>query len=94
MDRQFVATYAAQDLILPLDECYAVNDVDPEERFYESVTNDIRYDDAIRAVPQFFQPPAIILNERVLSSAGVTADQFDTSKPDQLLDAVAKVYQE
>jgi multiple sugar transport system substrate-binding protein len=94
MDRQFVATYAAQDLILPLDECYAVNDVDPGERFYESVTNDIRYDDAIWAVPQFFQPPAIILNERVLSAAGVTADQFDTSKPDQLLEAVGKVYRE
>ena len=62
MDRQFVATYAAQDLILPLDECYSVNDVDPAERFYESVTNDIRYDDEIWAVPQFFQPPAILLN--------------------------------
>ncbi len=94
MDRQFVATYAAQDLILPLDQCYSAHDVDPTERFYESVTNDIRYDDAIWAVPQFFQPPAILLNERVLSAAGVSGDQFDTSEPDQLLDAVGKVYRE
>jgi multiple sugar transport system substrate-binding protein len=36
MDRNFVATYAAQGLIQPLDSCYAAHDVDPGERFYES----------------------------------------------------------
>jgi multiple sugar transport system substrate-binding protein len=93
MDRNFVATYAAQGLITPLDQCFAVHDVDPEERYYPSVVADISYDDHVWAVPQFYQPPAIMLNTRVMAAAGVTPDQIDTSKPDVLLDAVRKLYQ-
>ncbi len=93
MDRNFVATYAAQGLITPLDQCFAVHDVDPAERYYPSVVDDITYDDHVWAVPQFYQPPAIMLNTRVMAAAGVTADQIDTSKPDALLAAVTKLYQ-
>jgi multiple sugar transport system substrate-binding protein len=94
MDRRYVTTYAAQDLILPLDACYAAHDVDPETEFYSSVVDDVRYDDAVWAVPQFYQPPAIILNKRVMDAAGVTADQIDTSQPDVLVAAVEKMYAE
>lgn len=94
MDRRYVTTYAAQDLILPLDACYSAHDVDPEERYYPSVVDDVRYEDSLWAVPQFFQPPAIILNKRVMDAAGVTADQIDTSQPDVLLAAIDKMYAE
>ena len=94
MDRQFVGTYAAQGLIVPLDECFAAHGVDPDEQYYESVMDDVSWDDKVWAVPQFYQPPAIMLNKRVMDAAGVTADQIDTSKPDVLLDAVGKMYQE
>lgn len=94
MDRRYVTTYAAQDLILPLDACYAAHDVDPDERYYASVIDDVRYDDKVWAVPQFFQPPAIILNKRVMDAAGVTPDQIDTSKPDVLVAAIQKMYTE
>lgn len=94
MDRRYVTTYAAQDLILPLDSCYAAHDVDPDERFYPSVVDDVRYEDQVWAVPQFFQPPAILLNKRVMDAAGVTEEQIDTSQPDVLLDAVAAMYAE
>jgi multiple sugar transport system substrate-binding protein len=94
MDRQIVGTYASQGLILPLDECFAAHGVDPEEHWYESVMDDVTWDDKVWAVPQFYQPPAIILNKRVMDAAGVTADQIDTSKPDVLLEAVSKMYQE
>ena len=92
MDRQYVATYAAQNLILPLDKCYSQNGVDPKQRFYSSVIGDVTYKDQIWAVPQFFQPPAILLNRTVMDAAGVTPDQIDTSKPDELVDAIKKMY--
>ncbi|AEE44278.1 ABC transporter substrate-binding protein [Cellulomonas fimi] len=94
MDRRFVATYAAQDLILPLDECLAAHDVDPDERWYPFVVDDVTYEDQVWAVPQFYQPPAILLNMRVMNAAGVTPDQIDPSKPDVLLAAVAAMYRE
>ena len=92
MDRQFVANYAAQRLIMPLDRCYDAAGVDPAERFYPNVLGDITYDDQLWAVPQFFQPPAIIVNQRVLDAAGVAASDIDTSRPDVLLAAIAKLY--
>jgi multiple sugar transport system substrate-binding protein len=94
MDRRYVTTYAAQDLIMPLDACYSAHDVDPDERYYASVVDDVRYEDQVWGVPQFYQPPAIILNKRVMNAAGVTNDQIDTSKPDVLLDAISKMYTE
>jgi multiple sugar transport system substrate-binding protein len=92
MDRQFVATYAAQGLIMPLDKCYSDNKVDPKQRFYPSVLQDVTYKGQVWAVPQFYQPPAILLNKTVMDAAGVTNDQIDTSKPDVLLAATRKMY--
>lgn len=92
MDRQYVATYAAQNLILPLDKCYSAHKVDPKTLFYKSVVDDVTYKGHVWAVPQFYQPPAIMLNKRVMDAAGVTSDQIDTSKPDTLVAAAKKMY--
>ncbi|SDS23099.1 carbohydrate ABC transporter substrate-binding protein, CUT1 family [Friedmanniella luteola] len=92
MDRGLVATYAAQDLILPLDSCFSAHTVDVKSQYYPSVVDDVSYDGHVWAVPQFYQPPAIILNKRVMDAAGVTEADIDTSKPDVLLPAVEKMY--
>lgn len=92
MDRQYVATYAAQDLIMPLDRCFSSAGVKPDSRFYPFVVDDVTYDHEVWAVPQFYQPPAIILNDTVMKAAGVTAADIDTSQPDRLVAAVAKMY--
>jgi multiple sugar transport system substrate-binding protein len=92
MDRQYVATYAAKGLIKPLDGCFSAYNVDPRSQYYQSVIDDVTFDGKIWAVPQFYQPPAIMLNKRVMEKAGVTAADIDTSKPDALLAAVAKMY--
>src|SRR4051795_11107598 len=92
MDRQFVATYAAQGLIMPLDKCYSAHKVDPKQRFYKAMVDDITYKGQVWAAPQFLQPNFIILNKRVMDAAGVTNDQIDTSKPDTLLAAAKKMY--
>ena len=92
MDRRFVATYAAQGLIKPIDDCFKAYGVDPRAQYYPSVVDDVTYDGKTWAVPQFYQPPAIILNKRVMQKAGVTDAEIDTSKPDVLLAAIAKMY--
>ncbi|WP_433293716.1 ABC transporter substrate-binding protein [Actinoplanes sp. CA-030573] len=92
MDREYVATYAAQGLIMPLDKCFSANQVDAKQRWYPSVVGDVTYKNQVWAVPQFYQPPAIIVNTAVADAAGVKPEDFDTSKPDALLAAIAKMY--
>lgn len=94
MDRRYVTTYAAQNLIMPLDACFEAQDVSPRDHWYPFVVDDVTYDDEIWAVPQFYQPPAILVNKKVLAETGVTVEEIDTSQPDVLLGAIEKMYQE
>lgn len=94
MDRRFVPTYAAQGLLMPMDQCFEAHGVDPNETFYTALVEDVTYDGAVYGVPQFYQPPAIILNMEVLEEAGVSPEEFDTSDIDTLLGAIEKIYEE
>jgi multiple sugar transport system substrate-binding protein len=87
-----VATYAAQNLIMPLDKCYSANKVNPDQRFYKNMVTDVSYRGHVYGVPQFYQPNAIILNETVMKAAGVTNADIDTSKPSVLIAAIKKMY--
>lgn len=93
MDREYVPTYAAQGLLLPLNKCYSQHKVDPRTLFYPAVISDVDYKGQLWGVPQFFQPPAIIVDTTVLKQAGVDKSEIDTSKPDVLLNAIKKMYQ-
>jgi multiple sugar transport system substrate-binding protein len=94
MDRRYVAQFASQGLVLPLDACFEAQDVTPSDQWYQSVVDDVTLDGSIWAVPQFYQPPAILVNMKVMEEAGVTPEDIDTSDPDKLLAAVEKMYQE
>lgn len=94
MDRQFVGTYAAQGLILPLDRCFSLYGVQPTSYWYPAVVTDVTYQDKVWAAPQFFQPSAVMLNRRVLAEDGVSADEVDTSKLDALVATATKMYKE
>ncbi|MGC5170485.1 ABC transporter substrate-binding protein [Micromonospora sp. DT81.3] len=91
MDRQFVTTYASQGLIMPIDDCFALYDIDPREYWYPQVVDDVTWDDEVWAVPQFYQPPAIMLNARVMGETGVTPEQLNVSDQDAFLAAVEKM---
>ena len=93
MDRQFVATYAAQGP----DQCRSTAASAHmgwirSQQYYPAVVDDVRYDGKVWAVPQFYQPPAIMLNKRVMAEAGRRRNRIDTSKPDVLLAAAKKMY--
>lgn len=93
MSARFVGTFAAQGLIQPLDECLAANSVDAS-RWYDSVMADVTYDGQVYAVPQFYQPPAIITNTRLLAAAGLAPEDIDTSDRAGLLAQVQSLYTE
>ena len=92
MDAQDVITYAAQGLIMPLNKCYSQNNVDPSTLFYPAVTGDVTWKNQIWAVPQFYQPSAILVDENVLQAAGLTNADIDTSNMPRLLAAIKKMY--
>lgn len=94
MDRSFVGTYAAQDLIQPLDQCFEAHGIDPNEHWYDFVVEDVTWQDQIWAAPQFYQPMAVLLNKEVMDAAGVTNEEIDTSNLDALLPAIEKMYAE
>lgn len=94
MDRQFVSTYAAQELIVPLDSCFSLYGVDPQTYWYPAVTRDVTYKGNVWAAPQFFQPSAVMLNTRAMKEAGVAPAEIDTSKTDTLIAAAKKMYRE
>ena len=92
MDRMYVAGYAAQDLLMPLDDCYTALGMDPTKMYYPNVLADVTYDGKVYAVPQFFQPAAIIVNNRVAKEAKVDPKAWDTSNLDSLLTAIRATY--
>ncbi|SDS30552.1 carbohydrate ABC transporter substrate-binding protein, CUT1 family [Agrococcus carbonis] len=87
IDRQFVPTYAAQGLLMPLDACFTAHEVDAAERWYPHVLADVTWEDQVWAVPQFYQPPVILTNARVMEEAGVDAGALDLSDPDAFIAA-------
>ncbi|WP_347754387.1 extracellular solute-binding protein [Agrococcus sp. ProA11] len=87
MDRQFVPTYAAQGLLMPLDACFEAHAIDPTQHWYPHVAADVTWDDQMWAVPQFYQPPVILTNARVMDEAGVSAEDLDASDPDAMVAA-------
>jgi multiple sugar transport system substrate-binding protein len=93
MSSQYVGTYAAKGLILPLDDCLSANDV-AADHWYDSVVEDVTYDDKIYAVPQFYQPPAILVNTRLVEAAGLAPEDIDTSDHEGLIANVTKLYKE
>lgn len=94
VNRSMVGTLADRELIVPLDQCYDLWQVDPAERYYQAALDDVTYDGSLYAIPQFFQTSMIIANKRVMEQAGVTIDQLDTSKPDQIIAAAEQMYAE
>lgn len=93
MDRADVATYASKGLVVPLDQCFKDNNVTPTNAYYPAILDSVKYQGDTYAIPEFWQTNAIMLNERVLQKAGVTASDFNMKDPNEVLAAAKKVYQ-
>ncbi len=91
VDRNVVATFAAKDLVLPLDQCYSLWGVTAEEQYYPAAVEEVSHNGSVYAVPQFFQASALLANKRVMEKAGITAADLDTSQPAKVLEAAEKM---
>ena len=91
VDRAAVATLADKGLIIPVDDCYKLYGVTPDQQYYPSTIRDVTYDGKLWGVPQFFQPSALIVDKKVLEAAGLTTDDLDTSKPADVVAAAQKM---
>lgn len=91
MDRSSIATFAQKNLIMPLTECFEASEVNADDYWYEAVVNEASWDGKVYGAPQFFQPNIIVINKRVADKAGVTAEDLDTSQPEQLIEAAKKM---
>lgn len=85
-DRNLIATLADQELIQPIDECFAARGVAPREYFYPATVDDVSYGGAVYGVPEFFQPSVLLVNTRVLDEAGVALEEVTTSDPRTMVD--------
>ncbi|MFC4243657.1 ABC transporter substrate-binding protein [Gryllotalpicola reticulitermitis] len=93
MDRADVATYASKGLVVPLDQCFKQNKVTATSAYYPAILDAVKYQGDTYAIPEFWQTNAIMLNQRVLQKAGVTAADFNMKDPNEVLVAAKKVYQ-
>lgn len=92
VDRSMVPTLADKGLIQPLDSCYSLWGVTPDQQYYPAAVKSVTFNGKVYGVPQFFQTSMLIADKDVMQAAGVSVDQLDTSKPDEIIAAAQKMY--
>jgi multiple sugar transport system substrate-binding protein len=93
MDRQLLATYAQKGFLQPLDDCIAANGIDMSQ-FYPDSVAEATWNGHVYGIPEFYTVRAVMINNRVLSGAGLTAADLDTSNWDGIKNAATKMYKE
>jgi multiple sugar transport system substrate-binding protein len=89
-DRAKIGTFASQGVLQPLDECVSKAGIDMAN-FREAAVNQVTLDGTLYGIPEFFNVVVLVLNNKVLEDAGVTADDIDTGKWDALKAANEKM---
>lgn len=93
MDRQLLATYAAKGLLQPLDECIDSQHIDMSQ-FYPASVKESTWDGHVYGIPEFYTTRGLYVNLTALKSAGITADQIDTSDWNSISAFAGKLYRD
>ena len=91
IDRSLIATYAQKGLIQPLDACISADGIDISQ-FYPAAVADVTYNGHVYGIPNDYSFRAVLLNNRVLTAAGLKASDIDFGNWDQLLAQAKKMY--
>jgi multiple sugar transport system substrate-binding protein len=83
MDRGKVGTYAARGAIQPMDTCISKAGIDMSN-FRDAAVQQVTFNGKPYGVPEFFNVVMVVINNKVAKEAGVSVDDIDTSKWDQL----------
>ncbi len=91
MDRQLLATYAAKGFLTPLDDCISADAIDMSQ-YYPAAVKESTWGGHVYGIPEFYTIRAVMINNRVLSAAGLTAADIDTSNWDKISSDAKKMY--
>lgn len=91
LDRQFIATYAAKDFLVPLDDYISSLNIDMKQ-YYDEAVKEASYKGKVYGLPDFYTTRAIYADNRVLKAAGLTIDDIDTSNWSALTTVAKKMY--
>lgn len=83
MDRSKIASWAARDVLLDLDDYFTSSNIDTSD-FYPSALEQSTFDGKRYGLPQFMDVRALYVNLDALGEAGVEPDALDTSDWDNL----------
>jgi multiple sugar transport system substrate-binding protein len=78
IDRQKVGTYAAKGAFVPLTSCVRSKRINLKQ-YYKSTLRQVTYKGKLYAIPEFTNPRTIIVDNRVVTSAGLKATDLKTT---------------
>ncbi len=91
LDRQLLATYAQKGFLMPLDDCISANGINMSQ-YYPASVQESTYKGHVYGIPDFYTIRAVLMDNRVLSAAGLKPSDFDTSNWDKLAAVTKKLY--
>jgi multiple sugar transport system substrate-binding protein len=91
LDRQLLATYANKGFLMPLDECISADAIDMSQYYPESV-QESTWNGKVYGIPDFYTVRAVLMNNPVLTAAGLKPADIDTSNWDALTQDATKMY--
>ena len=91
VDRQLLATYAAKGFLMPLDECVSANGIDMGQ-YYPEAVKESSYNGKVYGIPDFYTVRAVLIDNNVMTKAGLTPADFDTSNWEKLTATAKKIY--
>src|SRR3954453_89789 len=78
LDRQQVATLAAQNALEPLDQCVKDQSV-PTSQYNKAAINEVTYQGKLYAMPEFTNQRTLIVNDGAAADAGVKPSEISTT---------------
>jgi multiple sugar transport system substrate-binding protein len=83
ISRDILGTYIAEGALEPLDECVSTHGIDMSQ-FYEPAVTQVTSEGVVYGIPEFYDSRIILINDSVISDAGLTPEDIDTSDWDAL----------
>ncbi|HEY8456349.1 MAG TPA: extracellular solute-binding protein [Actinopolymorphaceae bacterium] len=90
MGRDQVASYAARGALIPVDDCIAKEHIDVSQ-YREQAMSPVTYEGKTYGIPEFYNYPLLLVNNRVAKEAGVDPKSIDTGDWESLIDAAQKM---
>jgi multiple sugar transport system substrate-binding protein len=90
LDRQQVATLAAQDALEPLDQCVKDQSIDTSQ-YNKAAIDEVTYQGKLYAIPEFTNQRTLIVNDVAATDAGIKPTDVSTTDWAKLKDVTKKM---